>query len=114
MPITAKFSRQFYAKLGHGIADELVDWFNNVDATYRSEFRELFDVRFSQFDAKLEQRIAEVKSEVHEVKSELQSDLHELKSELKSELHVEISRLLKWNFVFWLGTLGTLVALLKL
>ncbi len=92
MPITAKFSKQFYAKLGHGVADELVDWFNNVDATYRSEFRELFEVRFAQFDAKLEQRIAE----------------------LKSELHVEISRLLKWNFVFWLGTLGTLVALLKL
>ena len=96
MPITAKFSRQFYAKLGHGIADELVDWFNNVDATYRSEFRELFEVNFGRFDAKLEQRIAE------------------LRSELKSELHVEISRLLKWNFVFWLGTLGTLVALLKL
>ena len=110
MPITAKFSRQFYAKLGHGIADELVDWFNNVDATYRSEFRELFEVRFSQFDAKLEQRIAEVKSEVHEVKSELKSELHEV----KSELHVEISRLLKWNFVFWVGTLGTLVTLLKL
>ena len=99
MPITAKFSRQFYAKLGHGIADELVDWFNNVDATYRSEFRELFEVRFAQFDAKLEQRIAELKSEVYGV---------------KSELHVEISRLLKWTFVFWLGTLGTLVALLKL
>ena len=63
-----------------------------MDATYRSEFRELFDVRFAQFDAKLEQRIAE----------------------LRSELHVEISRLLKWYFVFWLGTLGTLVALLKL
>ncbi|MFQ5704623.1 MAG: hypothetical protein ACE5HT_11435 [Gemmatimonadales bacterium] len=96
MPITAKFSRQFYAKLGHDIADELVDWFNNVDATYRSEFRELFAVHFAQFDAKLEQRLAE------------------LKSELKSELHVEISKLLKWNFVFWVGTLGTVVALLKL
>ena len=92
MPITAKFSKQFYAKLGHGVADELVDWFNNVDATYRSEFRELFEVHFARFDAKLEQRIAE----------------------LRSELHVEISRLLKWYFVFWLGTLGTLVALLKL
>ena len=64
MPIAAKFSKEFYAKLGHGIADELVDWFNKVDTTYRSEFRELFEVNFARFDAKLEQRLAEVKAEL--------------------------------------------------
>ncbi len=84
MPIAAKFSKEFYAKLGHGIADELVDWFNTVDTTYRSEFRELFEVNFARFDAKLEQRLAEVEG-----------------------------RLIKWMFVFWVGTLGTVIALLK-
>ena len=57
MPVTAKFSKRFYDKLGHEVADELVDWLNTVDASYRSEFRELFEVHFGRFDAKLEQRI---------------------------------------------------------
>lgn len=38
-------------------------WFNTVDATYRAELRELNELNFARFDAKLEQRIAEVKAE---------------------------------------------------
>src|SRR2546422_628961 len=32
----------------------LVDWFNRVDATYRTELRELNELNFGRFDAKLE------------------------------------------------------------
>ena len=103
MPIAAKFSKEFYAKLGHGIADELVDWFNKVDTTYRSEFRELFEVNFARFDAKLEQRLAETKAELREEITALRADLSGLEA-----------RLIKWMFVFWVGTLGTIVALIKL
>ncbi len=103
MPIAAKFSKEFYAKLGHGIADELVDWFNKVDTTYRSEFRELFEVNFARFDAKLEQRLAETKAELREEITALRTDLSGLEA-----------RLIKWMFVFWVGTLGTVVALIKL
>jgi hypothetical protein len=53
MPVTAKFSEEFYAKFGHRVVDELVDWFNKVDVAYRSKFRELFEVHFARFDAKL-------------------------------------------------------------
>jgi hypothetical protein len=83
MPVTAKFSEEVYDKLGHPVADELVDWFNKVDATYRSEFRELFDTRFAHLDAKLEQRLA----------------------------HLE-TRLIRWMFLFWVGSLGTTLALI--
>jgi hypothetical protein len=31
-----------------------------VDAAYRSEFRDLFEVNFARFDAKLEQRLAQL------------------------------------------------------
>ena len=118
MPIAAKFSKEFYAKLGHGIADELVDWFNKVDTTYRSEFRELFEVNFARFDAKLEQRLVEVKAELREDLAALEQRLVELKAELRAEFSSGISgleaRLIKWMFVFWVGTLGTVVALIKL
>ena len=93
MPIAAKFSKEFYAKLGHGIADELVDWFNKVDAAYRSEFRELFELNFARFDAKLEQRLAEVKAELDRRLAGLES------------------RLVKWMFIFWVGALGLRVHL---
>jgi len=65
MPVTAKLSRKFYEKFGDDVANELVDWFNMVDATYRSELRELNELNYARFDAKLEQRIAELRAETH-------------------------------------------------
>ncbi len=56
MPVTAKLSRKFYETFGDEIANELVEWFNAVDATYRADLNEL---NFSRFDAKLEQRLAD-------------------------------------------------------
>ena len=46
-------------KLGDKVADELVNWFNQVDATYRSDLKQINELNFSRFDAKLEQRFAE-------------------------------------------------------
>ena len=92
MPVTAKLSRKFYERFGDDLTNELVEWFNQVDATYRSELREVSELNWSRFEAKLDQRIAEVRA-----------DLANLRSEL-----------IRWMFVFWVGTLGTLVALLKL
>jgi len=40
----------------------LVDWFNMVDATYRSDLRELNELNFARFDAKLEQRLAQLET----------------------------------------------------
>ncbi len=59
MPVTAKLSRRFYEKLGEEIANELVDWFNQVDATYRSDLRQLNDLNFERFSATLGQRFAQ-------------------------------------------------------
>ncbi len=100
MPVTARLSRKFYETFGDELANELVDWFNQVDTAYRSELRELNEVNFARFDAKLEQRIAE------------------LRAELRSELASLRADLIKWMFIFWAGTtmtvLGTTLALLKL
>ena len=40
MPVTARLSRRFYEVLGEDVANELVDWFNVVDLTYRADLRE--------------------------------------------------------------------------
>lgn len=89
MPVTARLSRKFYETFGDEIVNELVDWFNQVDATYRADLRELNDLNFARFEAKLEQRLSELKAD-----------------------------LVKWMFIFWAGTtftiLGAVIALLRL
>ena len=83
MPVTAKFSEAFYKAFGHKQVDELVDWCNQVDATYRSEFRELFDVNFARLDAKLEQRIAELRAELRQETAELRGDFGKLRISIR-------------------------------
>ena len=72
MPVTAKLSKLFYERLGEQIANELVDWFNLVDSTYKADLRELNDLNYARleqrlttvearFDAKLETSIAGLK-----------------------------------------------------
>jgi hypothetical protein len=64
MPVTAKLSKRFYEVLGEDVANELVNWFNNVDATYRAELRELNELNFARFDAKVGERLAELESRI--------------------------------------------------
>jgi hypothetical protein len=60
VPVTAKLSRRFYETFGDELANEFVDWFNSVDATYRADLRELNEINAARLDAKL----AELKSEL--------------------------------------------------
>ena len=41
-----------------------MEWFNQVDATYRSDLREMNEQNFARFDARLEQRLAELRSDL--------------------------------------------------
>jgi molybdopterin converting factor small subunit len=64
MPITAKLSRKFYEQFGDDLANEFVDWFNAVDATYREDLEQVNRANFDQFDARLGQRIAELEARI--------------------------------------------------
>lgn len=102
MPVTAKLSRKFYEPFGDELTNELVEWFNQVDATYRGELRELNELNFARFDAKVEQRIAEVKAELRAAVATLETRMAAFEA-----------RSIRWMFLFWVGTLGTVIALLK-
>lgn len=100
MPVTAVLSKKFYDTFGEDITNELVTWFNAVDATYRADLRELNEANFARFDAKLEQRLAE------------------LKGELLTELARAQTTTVKWMFAFWaptaLATIGTALGVVSL
>jgi len=75
VPVTAKLSRKFYEKLGDDVANELVEWFNSVDATYRSDLKELNELNFARFDAKVEQRWAQLDAKVEQRVAELRAEM---------------------------------------
>jgi hypothetical protein len=93
LPVTARLSKHFYDVLGEDIANELVDWFNAVDLTYRTDLRELNELNFARFDARLEQRLAEFRAELHTALATLRTDL------------------IRWMFGFWVTTLVALAGL---
>ncbi len=60
-----------------------------MDATYRSDLRELNELNFARFDAKVEQRFAEFDAKLERRLAQLEV------------------RLIRWMFTFWLGTTAT-------
>ena len=115
MPVTAKLSRKFYEKFGDDIANELVEWFNSVDATYRSDLRELNELNFARFrseteagfaraDAKLEQRIAELRAE-------LQTEMRAGFARVDQRLAEFEARLTKRMLSFWIAQAATTAGL---
>lgn len=115
MPVTAKLSRKFYEKFGDDIANELVDWFNMVDATYRSELRELNELNYARFDAKLEQRVVELEAKldlrIAELRREMQVGFTTLEARFVQRLADLETTLTKRMFAFWIAQAATTVGL---
>ncbi len=82
MPVTAKLSRQFYDKFGDEIANELVEWFNLVDAQYKAELKDLADVYYGRFRAELRSETANLRADM-----------------------------LKWMFAFWIGNVAATIGI---
>jgi hypothetical protein len=82
VPVTAKLSRKFYERLGDDIAAELVDWFNAVDAAYKSELKATNDLNWERF------------------KDHLDSQMNALRADL-----------MKWMFIYWSGTVAAIIGM---
>lgn len=152
MPVTAKLSRRFYETFGDDIANELVEWFNQVDATYRADLRDLNELNFARFDAKLEQRMAESdakwdrrlaqldakwegrlaqldskwggritqidakwENRIAQVDAKVEQRFAQCDAKLEQRLAEQRAELIRWMFLFWVGTVvplgGLMVAL---
>lgn len=85
MPVTARLSREFYDRFGDKLVDELVGLLNDVDTTFKAELKEQNERNLRLFDARVEHRLSELKAE-----------------------------LIKWMFLFWLGTVATMLGLGRL
>ena len=99
MPITARLSRKLHQTLGDEAGEDLVTWMQQVD-TQRIELRELNELNFARFDARLSSSIAELRQE-------MQAGF----AQLEIRLERRIGDLIKWSFVFWVGAVGAIAAL---
>ena len=131
MPVTARLSKRFYEALGEDVANEMVDWFNAVDTTYKADLRDLIEVQAQRFDAKLEQRLAEtradMRTELHAGFADLRTEIGQVRAEmgvgfaqvrtemasgsavLRTEMANLRAELIKWMFLFWLGTVAAAI-----
>jgi hypothetical protein len=111
MPVTAKLSRRFYETFGDEIANELVEWFNQVDLTYRTELRELNELNFTRAEARADQRAVALEAKMAQRAAELDAKIEQRTADLRGELHQGLadlrSELIKWMFIFWAGNVAT-------
>jgi hypothetical protein len=86
MPVTARLSKQFYDRLGEAVTNELVDWFNQVDAAYKFDLKEMNELNFARFDAKLDQRMAELRADIAKLDAKLGADIAKLDAKLGADI----------------------------
>ena len=112
---------------------------NAVDTSYRQEFKDLFEASFGRVEAQMGELRAEVSHEMGEVRSDLgrlesrvdaridepraetragfgrvEERMSAVESRTDAKLSELKSELLRWMFLFWVGTMGTVLAIVKL
>ena len=115
MPATPKLPIRLHERLGDDAMTELLTLFSDLGAETRAEFQEL-----RAADARLEQRVERLERQVSDVRTELTQQITDVKTELTrqiAELKPHIAgvqaELIKWTFLFWLGTIGLVLLLLR-
>ena len=78
----------------------MADSSNQVDASYRSDLRELNELNFARFDAELEQLLAEFRT-----------DLVERMSQLEVRFERRLGEQSRWLVGIWITVIGAAVAL---
>jgi hypothetical protein len=120
MAVSNRLSRKLHEVFGTEAAQAMVDWMQRVDRG-RTELRELNDLSYARFEAKLEakvnQAIAEVRAEMKSLKIELELKIDATASKLESKMDVTLARhradLIKWAFVFWVTALVAILAVAR-
>lgn len=127
MPVTARLSKRFYDAIGDDAANDLVNWMNAVDLTYRNDLLQHNEANFTRFVTLLDSRIAELRAEMNRRFEQVDVRLDRIEARMGSLearmgsleagmdarfAHFE-AKMLKWMLVFWVTTMlgvGGLIA----
>ena len=82
-----------------------------MDATYRADLRELNELNFARFDAKLEQRLAELRGELGAVEARLDGRIVKVSAELRETLERGLKEQTRVLFLAWAALLIPIIGL---
>jgi hypothetical protein len=97
MPMTAKLAQTLQEKLGSEGAAEMITWFDETQRGARQELRELNELNFSRFDARMGERMAV-----------LEQKLSERISGVEQKIAAVDARLFRWMIGLWIVTLSAM------
>ena len=100
MTVTSRLSRKLHETFGNEAAEDLVDWMRGVDSQ-GSDLHKLIELTVSRFEERMDRRIAELRQEMQVGFARLETMIERRSYEL-----------IKWSFVFWMGSVVTLVGAL--
>ena len=100
MPVTTRLVQRLHDVLGEEATDDLFAWWQETARVNRAEIREVVDLYFARFEARLEKGLAEVRA-----------DMATQGADLRSEMAAQRADLIKWMFIFWAGTVIPLAGL---
>jgi hypothetical protein len=118
MPVTARLLQRLHETLGDEATNDLLSWWEEAATVNRAAVREVADLYFERFNAHLEKGLAEVRSEMKQGFAEVRAEMNQRIAEVRSEMANQRADLIKWMFIFWVGTVvplaGLLIALTRL
>ena len=89
-----------------------------MDATYRSDLRDINELNFARFDAKLEQRLAEFDAKIDRRIGDLETRIERRFGDLEVRLERRLGEQTRWFFAAWatllMAVIGQWVALIRL
>ena len=100
MPVTTRLVQRLHDVLGEEATNDLFAWWQETARVNRAEIREVADLYFARFEARLEKGLAEVRAE-------MAAQI----ADVRSEMAAQRADLIKWMFIFWAGTVIPLAGL---
>jgi uncharacterized membrane protein YccC len=101
MPMTARLAQTLQEKLGSEGAAEMITWFDETQRGTRQDLRELIELNFSRFDARMGERIAVLDQKFSERISGVEQKLGE-------RIAAVDARLFRWMIGLWIVTLSAM------
>jgi uncharacterized membrane protein YccC len=112
MPMTARLAQTLQEKLGSEGAAEMITWFDETQRGARAELRELNELNFSRFDARMGERMAVLEQKLDQRMATLDQKLSERIAGVEQRLGDQIAavdgRLLRWMVGMWIVTLSAM------
>jgi uncharacterized FlaG/YvyC family protein len=113
MPTAVELYDKLRPKLGDEEAKTLVEYIS-VSVERHAATKEDIERARGVLKEDIGKVRSELKEDIERVKSELEINLERIRGELDVKIEKTKSDIIKWMFLFWIGQLASLIAILKI